>query len=403
MNSIQSIDLLVCPEDCDAFGRLSGSALMRLFERARWESISRGPGMQVFTSKGVRPAARKATTEYLVSVLAGDVLTFDTVLTHHGKTSFTLHQTARRAPDRTLVAEGDFVLVAVDEQDRPMPVPQEIARFFGRRPSLRPGETQHVAVRGAALAVDIQGDGPAMLFIHGFPLDRTMWRHLVATITGWRRIVPDLRGMGMSDLPEPGFSMSGYADDLAQLLGVVGVKQVVVCGLSMGGYVAFELMRRHRELIRGLVLVNTRADADDAEAKARRDEMIQTVEREGAEALTDIMVPKLLAPGTLTSMPRVVEHLRAMIGGNPPSGLTAALAAIRDRPDSTDVLGEIDLPTLVVAGSEDQLIPAKNAKAMAGAIRGAQFTLIPQAGHLAPLEQPIALSRVIGEFLESLS
>jgi pimeloyl-ACP methyl ester carboxylesterase len=359
--------------------------------------------MKVFTSNGVRPAVRKVSADFVASVGAGDVLTFETVLTHHGKTSFTLHQTARRVPDRMLVAEGDFVLVAVDKQDKPLPVPQEIARFFGRRPSLRPGETQHVAVRGAALAVDIQGDGPAMLFIHGFPLDRTIWRHLMATLTGLRRIAPDLRGMGLSDLPEPGFGMPGFADDLSELLGVVGVKQVVVCGLSMGGYVAFELMRRHPELVRALVLVNTRADADDDQAKARRDEMIQTVERDGTDVLADLMVPKLLAPGTLTTMPRVVEHLRAMISGNPPAGLAAALAAMRDRPDSTELLANIAIPTLVVAGSDDQLIPAKNAKAMANAIPGAQFTLIPQAGHLAPLEQPIALSRVIGEFLELLS
>lgn len=402
MNSPLSVDLKVYPDDCDASGRVHHASFVRLFERAHWDVVSRGPGMDVFARSQTCLAVRKASVEYHAGAFVGDVLSIDVALTHHGKTSFTLHETARRREGGEVVAEGDFVFVVIDQRGRPRPVPGEIARLFGRRPSVRPGGTQHLAVRGCALAVDILGDGPAILFVHGFPLDRTMWRHLAATLTGWRRIAPDLRGMGLSDLPPERFEMADYADDLAALLDVLHSDRAVICGLSMGGYVALEFVRRHSDRVRALILLNTRALADDAGAKGRRDELIGLVEREGTDALAEQMVPKLLAPASLTSMPRVVDHVHAMTRGSPPDGLTAALRAMRDRADSTDLLASINVPTLVVAGSNDAIVSVKESKAMAAAIPGAQFVQIPQAGHLPPLEQPIALSRVIAEFLESL-
>ena len=259
-----------------------------------------------------------------------------------------------------------------------------------------------ILVRGVTTAADVQGDGPAMLFIHGFPLDRTMWRHLVATLTGWRRIAPDLRGMGLSEVPADSYTVAEYADDLAELLAVLDVDEAVVCGLSMGGYIAFELLRRHPGKVMGLVLVSTRAAPDDAQGKNSRDDMIRTVEQGGPEAIVDRMLPKLLAPSSLTAMPQVVEHVRTMIAGNPKRGVIGALEAMRDRVDATSLLNEINVPTLVVAGREDQLIPAAQSKKLADAIPGAQFTQIPEAGHIPPMEQPIAMSRVVREFLEAI-
>jgi pimeloyl-ACP methyl ester carboxylesterase len=230
-----------------------------------------------------------------------------------------------------------------------------------------------------------------------------MWRHLVAPLTGWQRIAPDLRGMGLSDVPESdSYSMAEYADDLAALLEKLEVEEAVICGLSMGGYVALELMRRHRAMVRALVLTNTRAEADTPEGRASRDEMIGMVEAKGSEALADVMLPKLLSPSSLSAMPQVVEHVRTMISGSPDAGVTGALRAMRDRADSTEFLQEIDVPTLVVTGREDQLIPVEHSRTMADAIAGAMYTVIPEAGHLTPMEQPIATSRVIGEFLEAL-
>jgi pimeloyl-ACP methyl ester carboxylesterase len=114
------------------------------------------------------------------------------------------------------------------------------------------------------------------------------------------------------------------------------------------------------------------------------------------------MLPKLLAPSSLETLPQVVEHVEAMIGRNHTDGIIAALSAMKHRADSTGLLPTIGKQTLVVAGAQDQLIPVAQSRTMAAAIPGAQFTVIPEAGHLAPLEQPVATSLVIGGFLESL-
>jgi pimeloyl-ACP methyl ester carboxylesterase len=208
--------------------------------------------------------------------------------------------------------------------------------------------------------------------------------------------------MGLSETPENGYSMADYADDLATLLSALRLEKAVVCGLSMGGYIAFEMLRRHRDRVAGLILINTRAEPDNETAMKGRDNMISLVERDGAGALADLMMPKLLGPSSMAAMPRVVDHVRTMICGTPTKGLVGALKAMREREDSTSLLPTIDVPTLVVGGRDDQLMPVSTARQLARGIPGAQFTLIPEAGHVTPLEQPIALSRVVGEFLESL-
>lgn len=400
MSIVPPIDLTVNPSDCDAQGRISQSAFVRLFEQARWEQLARGPGMDVFARHGSWPVVRKATLEFQAPVGGGDRLRFETSLTQHGRSSFSLHQVARKE-GAGVAADADFVFVCVNPTGEPTAVPPEIQDFFGRRPSVRASETQHLAVRGLALALDVQGDGQPVLFIHGFPLDRTMWRQVMATLTGWRRIAPDLRGLGVSDVPES-YSMAEYADDLAALLAALHVQNVVVCGLSMGGYVAFELIRRHPGRVRALILANTRADPDDEAGKRRRGDMIALVEREGPAALADVLLPQLLAPANLRAMPHVAQHLRTMIGGSPVKGVVGALRAMRDRPDARPLLAEIKVPTLVIAGREDQLISPASSRTLADAVPGAQFTLIPDAGHLTPLEQPVTTSRVIAEFLASL-
>ena len=273
--------------------------------------------------------------------------------------------------------------------------------FFGRWRSVRAGETRHLAARGLTLALDLRGDGHPILFIHGFPFDRTMWRPLMATLTGWRRIAPDLRGLGLSEAPES-YSMAEYADDLAALMDALHVPQAVVCGLSMGGYVAFELLRRHPARVGALILTATRAEADDEAGKQRRGDMIALVERQGPAVLAEVLLPQLLAPANLTAMPHVTEHLRTMIAGSPVKGVVGALRAMRDRADATPLLRKIEVPTLVIAGRDDQLIPPAASRQLADAIPGALFTLIPDAGHLCPLEQPVTTTKVIAEFLEGI-
>ncbi len=265
------------------------------------------------------------------------------------------------------------------------------------------GAVHHLVVNGVTTAVESFGDGLTVLFVHGFPLDRTVWRRVTVPLTGYRRIAPDLRGFGLSDAPGKGYSIPGYADDMRVLLDLLAVDRAVLCGLSMGGYVALEVVRRFPERVGGLILMNTRADADAPGARARREAMVRLVEQAGTESLVDAMVPKLLSPHAVATMPRLVDAVSAMIGAASPAGVIGALRAMKDRHDATPLLPHIRVPTLVVAGRDDLLIPVDQSRAMAERIPGAQFTVIPGAGHLAPMEQPVATARVVGEFLESLA
>ena len=396
------IDLTVYPDECDAFGHLNQASFLSLFERARWEMLARGPGMDVFTRAATWPAVRKAVIDYHAAAFPGDVLRFHQALTHHGRTSFTMRQTARRVRDDALIAAAEFVFVCIDRDGRPIPVPAEFTEFMSTsRPS--PGDAQRITVNGVSLAVEVRGEGPAILFVHGYPMDRTVWRHQIDHLEGFRRIAPDLRGMGQSDAPDLGYGMGFYAADLAALLDALGADEVVLCGISMGGYVIFEFLRRWRSRVRGLVLVDTRADADTPEGRRARDAAASMAREGGAAAVAEAMLPKLLAPATMAASPPVVDRLRRMMTATPVAGLVGALAAMRDRPDSTPLLATLaGIPTLVVVGAADALLPPDGARRMADAIPGARFAVISDAGHVPPLERPEEMSAVLLRFLRDL-
>jgi YbgC/YbaW family acyl-CoA thioester hydrolase len=395
--SSAEVEQVVYPDDCDAFGHLNQAAFLRVFERARWDVLGAGPGMDVFLRHEAWPAVRKTVIDYLAPALPGDVLRVHHALVHHGRTSFTMRQTARRASDGALIATAEFVFVCIDREGRPVPVPEEVGEFFQARPS---SEADRLSVNGVRLAVEQRGTGPAVLFVHGFPLDRTIWQHQLDSLTGYRRIAPDLRGMGQSDAPDLGYSMSTYAEDLVGILDAIGEGQVVLCGLSLGGYVAFELLRRWRERVRGLILVDTRAEADSTEGRRARDALIGRVREQGALAAAEAMLPRFF---TSQVSPEIIERIRTMILRTPVSGIVGALSAMRERPDSTPLLETLTgIPTLVLVGAEDMITPPPIAQAMANAIPGARLMEIPGAGHLPCVEQPVSTTRAILKFLQSL-
>jgi YbgC/YbaW family acyl-CoA thioester hydrolase len=396
------IDLTVYPDECDAFGHLNQASFLSLFERARWEMLARGPGMDVFSRQDAWPAVRRTVIDYHAPAFPGDVLRCAQALTHHGRTSFTMRQTARRTSDDRLIATAEFVFVCIDRTGRPTPVPKDLAEFLSARPAEPPGVSR-MTVNGVSLAVERRGEGPAVLFVHGFPLDRTLWAHQVAHLEGCHRIAVDLRGFGLSDAPDLGYSLPTYADDLAALLDALQVDEVVLCGLSMGGYVAFEFLRRHRERVRGLVLMDTRAEADAPEVRRLRDQQIALARDQGAAAIAETMVARLLAPDTVRHNPTLAEQVRATMVATPVPGMAGALAAMRDRPDSTPILGSLEgLPTLIVVGEHDEMTPPAGHEALAASIPGARLAVIPGAGHLPPLETPETVTHVLAAFLRSV-
>jgi YbgC/YbaW family acyl-CoA thioester hydrolase len=394
--------LTVYPDECDAFGHLNQASFLSLFERARWEVLRAGPGMDLFDRTGAWPAVRRTVVEYHAPAYPGDVLRFEQELTHVGRTSFTMRQVAHRSADDALIATAEFVFVCVSRNGRPVPVPGEFNDYMASRSRQR-GEIQRLSVNGVTLAVEVRGDGPAVLFIHGYPFDHTIWTHQVAALEGWCRIAPDLRGMGRSDAPDLGYSMETYAADLVELLDLLGARDAVLVGLSMGGYIAFEFLRRWPERARALVLLDTRADPDTPEARVARDASAATAREQGAAVIAETMLPRVLGGSTLGGAPATVERVRTMMAATPVAGIVGALGAMRDRQDSTSLLPTLaGLPTLVLVGDEDEMTPPAQAKAMAEAIPGASLVVVRSAGHLPPLERPVETTDAIMGFLAGL-
>ncbi len=261
-----------------------------------------------------------------------------------------------------------------------------------------------VKLNGFTMAYTDVGGGLPLLFIHGFPLNRRMWAPQVSALAAVRRVLaPDLRGHGDSQaLPGP-YEMGLLADDLNAFLDALSIGEpVVLCGLSMGGYVAFAFYRRYAHRTRGLILTATRAAADTPEGKAGRDAMAWQAQNAGIEGIIDGMAPKLLAPQNAAEKPELVTQVKEIMLGTSPEGMVGALMGMKARPDSTPILSEIKTPTLVVHGAEDQIVPLAEARAMAEAIPGARLAVISQAGHLLNLEQPERYNQVLIEFLESI-
>jgi pimeloyl-ACP methyl ester carboxylesterase len=172
----------------------------------------------------------------------------------------------------------------------------------------------------------------------------------------------------------------------------------------MGGYVAFEFLRRWRSRVRGLVLVDTRSEPDTPEGKRSRDAAAATAREQGAESIAEAMLPKILGASTLASAPATVERVRAMMAGTPVAGIVGALGAMRDRPDSTPMLpGLSGLPTLVIVGDEDEITPPAPARAMADAIPGSNLVVVRSAGHLPTMERPVETTDAVLAFLEGLT
>ncbi len=245
------------------------------------------------------------------------------------------------------------------------------------------------------------GQGRPLVLIHGYPFDRKMWEpQLTGLADAAHLIAPDLWGFGES-APVPQASLGAYADLVRGLMDYLGVTQpAVICGLSMGGYIAFEFYRRYRERVAGLILADTRAAADSEEQKVGRERSAALAREKGVSAIAAQMLPRMLAPATYHSNARLVEQVAQLMMAGTVEGIVAALGAMRDRPDSTGLLTQIRLPALVIGGEEDQISPRQELEGMARALPQGRLKLIPGAGHLSNLEQPDAFNAGVREFLQ---
>jgi len=260
-----------------------------------------------------------------------------------------------------------------------------------------------VNVRGISLNYAEAGEGAPVALLHGFPFNHSMWREQVEMLSRTHRVItPDLRGHGGTAATGGAATMEEMAQDVAALLDQLSIERAVFGALSMGGYVALAFYQLFPRRVRALILADTRPHADTGEARANREAMARRALEEGMETVAEAMLPKLLAPATLSDRPEIAARVREMILSTQPEGAAAALRGMAIRKDQTSLLSEIIAPTLILVGGEDILTPPADAELMHREIRGSQLVVIEGAGHVSNIERPSEFNNAITDFLKSI-
>jgi 3-oxoadipate enol-lactonase len=257
-------------------------------------------------------------------------------------------------------------------------------------------------INGVRFAVRDRGpaEGLPVVFLHGFPMDGSMWHPQVEAIVGNRRTIAwDLRGHGKSVGGGDLIAFEWFVDDLLGLLDAKGITRPVLVGLSMGGYVALRFAEREPDRVRALVLAGTKSTADGNEARVKRASAARNALEAGAAAFADGFLASALAPG---ADPRLLRSCRGTIAAMDPRSIAATLLAMAQRTDTTESLSKIQVPALVIVGEKDSLTPPSDARALAKGIPGARLVEIPGAGHFSNLEAPGAFNAALVSFLDAL-
>jgi 3-oxoadipate enol-lactonase len=253
------------------------------------------------------------------------------------------------------------------------------------------------------IVYEVIGQGPDVVLLHPFPANRGVWMPVASLLAShYRLIVPDLRGHGESGAGDGPATMDKHAADIARVIDDVGIRKAVFAGESIGGYILFEFWRRMRERVSALILCNTKAGADNEEARANRLRSAEEVEKRGIELFIESMIPKLLGETTRTNRPDLVAAARAMMMKMTPAGVAAVQRGMAARPDSVATLPTINVPTFIVTGNEDVLTGVAEAELMQRNIRGSTMKVIARAGHYAVFEQHEEAARMVRQFLDQL-
>lgn len=252
------------------------------------------------------------------------------------------------------------------------------------------------------ISYEVIGKGPDLVLLHPFPAHHGVWMPVAEQLASrYRIILPDLRGHGSSGVGEGAATMQKHCDDLLRVLSDAGVERAIFGGESIGGYILFELWRRHRERVRALALCNTKATADSDEARRTRLKSAEDVIKTGSETFIDSMLPKLLGETTRTNRPDLVAAAKEMMMKATPAGIAAVQRGMAERPDSVPTLRTVDVPTLILTGNED-VIPLSEAELMKAHIPRATLTVMRKAGHYAVFEQPQEALRILRQFLDAV-
>jgi 3-oxoadipate enol-lactonase len=245
------------------------------------------------------------------------------------------------------------------------------------------------------------GSGPALVLLHAFPASHRMWLPVAEMLTArFRVIVPDLRAHGESGVGDGPATMEQHAHDVLAVCRDAGVERAIFGGVSIGGYVLFEFVRRYRERVAALILSDTRAPADSDDTRAARFKSIEDVRRLGPEPFIETSLNRILGETTRTNRRDLVERVRAMGSNMTTQRIAAIQQGMAERPDSTSMLPTLQVPALLLFGEEDVVTPRADAELLAREIPRSTFHVVPRAGHLAVFERHEECGRLIRQFAE---
>lgn len=246
--------------------------------------------------------------------------------------------------------------------------------------------------------------GLPVVFIHGFPFNHSMWEpQMKALPNNIRAVTYDVRGHGESDVADGIYSVEIFVDDLIALLDHLSIEKPVVCGLSMGGYIALRAFERHADRFKALILCDTRTEADTNDGKIKRSASIKAVKTDGVGAFADGFVKAVFAESTFNTNPAVVDQLRNIINGNSPLGICGTLLALAARTDTTAALSSVKIPTLILVGQEDKLTPPSASESMRDRIARSEMHVLPNAAHMSNLENPEEFNAHLIAFLKRMA
>lgn len=258
-----------------------------------------------------------------------------------------------------------------------------------------------VKVNGFNLSYDDLGEGPVpIVFLHGFPFNKSMWQLQLDFLKTTNRVIAcDIRGFGKSKDEESHLEMDLFANDLILFIDSLGLEKVILCGLSMGGFIALNAMKRFPSRFEALILCDTQCIADSYDVKVKRYETIEEIKEYGVSNFNEGFIKKVFHEDSLTNKPELVEQLRSVVFSNSQHIIIQGLTALAERSETCSFLDEISIPTLIICGREDAVTPLDESKFMNKNIKGSVLHVINNAGHVSNLEEPAKFNKLLRNFL----
>ena len=262
---------------------------------------------------------------------------------------------------------------------------------------------EQIDIQGSTISYVAEGEGLPVIFIHGFPFDKRMWeRQIVSLKEQYRCIAYDVRGHGKSSGSSGEFSIAQFADDLVSFMDALGIDKAVVCGLSMGGYIALHAVEKYPSRILALALCDTQCKADTDEAREKRMRTIEFIKHDGLKKYADESVKSLFAPASLETKKQEVDLIRNTILASDPENVCKTLMALANRKNTCHVLSSLKIPVLILVGTEDKVTPLAAAQFMKEQYPAASLETIAAAGHVSNLENPEEFTSQLDIFLQGV-